>query len=227
MQILTLLGAGIAGLLLSTHPYDVQAKHKDLYAMGIRSGPNFVIKVRPNFVYLPDLGFFVSYGSPYEMIFYNDIYYLFWNESWYYSFYFSGPWNIVQQDNLPVLFRRYRWFDIRRFRDTEYRRHDRNYWDNQFKEDSQRFERNKPVGPPPPPPGGTPPQPPKGGSGGPPPTPHGGPSGPPPQGGTVIHNGQGGPGGSPPPPPPPDGNSRGDKPNEEPSQPSPGEHRQK
>lgn len=224
MKKIVLLGAGIAGLLISAHSADVQAKHKNLYAMGTRSGPNFVINTRPNFVYLQDLGFYVSYGSPYDIIFYNDIYYLYWLNHWYYANYYNGPWYLIQEVRLPTILRRYHWFDLRRFRDNEYRRHDRRYWDNQFLQDRHRFERIKPIGPPPPQGGPIGPPPPHGGQGWPPPQggpggpPHGGPSGPPPPptGGPVIHTGgPSGSGGNPPPPPPQSGQNWKDKHNDQ------------
>jgi hypothetical protein len=202
-----LIVAGIAGLLLSDQPANAQDNSDTFVAMGTRGGPTFIISVRPDFVYLSDSGFYVSYGSPYDMLFYGDLYYLYWGGNWYYSSYFNGPWNLIQEFNLPVIIRKHRWVDIRRFRDDEYRRHDRNYWDNQFQFDRQRFGGPRkngsgpgPSGPPPPPPthgapGGQPPPHVNTGPGQIGGSPHPPPSGkgaPPPQGGKGI-------GGSPPP----------------------------
>jgi hypothetical protein len=183
-----LIVAGIAGLLLSDQPANALVKDDIFVAMGTRSGPTFVINTRPDFVYLSDSGFYVSYGSPYDMLFYGDLYYLYSGGNWYYSSYYNGPWSLIQEFNLPVVIRKHRWVDIRRFRDDEYRRHDRNYWNNQFQFDRQRFGgpgRNGsgqgPAGPPHPPPA------------------HGGPAGQPPP---HVNSGPGPVGVNPPPPPP-------------------------
>lgn len=211
-----LIIAGIAGLFLSNQPVNAQDKGDILVAMGTRGGPAFVINTRPDFVYLSDSGFYVSYGSPYDMLFYGDLYYLYWGGNWYSSYYYNGPWNLIREFNLPVIIRSHRWIDIRRFRDDEYRRHDRKYWDNQFQFDRQRFGGPRihgpgqgPVGPPPPPlihggPSGQPPlhinsgTGPSGGNPPPPPLTHGGPPALKP---LHINSGTGSSGGNPPPPP--------------------------
>jgi hypothetical protein len=153
-----LIVAGIAGLLLTNQSASAQGKGDMFVAMGTRGGSSIIITNRPDFVYLSGPGFYVSYGSPDDMLFYGDLYYLYRGGNWYYSSYYNGPWILTQEFNLPVIIRSHRWVDIRRFRDDEYRRHERKYWDNQFQLDRQRFGgpgRNGsgrgPIGAPPPP----------------------------------------------------------------------------
>jgi hypothetical protein len=226
-----LMAAGIAALFAGYKPADAGAAN--LYvAMGTRGAPEIVIGIRPDFIFLPDTGFYVSLGSPYDIIFYDNVYYLYQNGMWYYAWYYDGPWQHIPDYDLPPVLRRHQWYDLRRYRDREYRRHDRGYWNNQFQQDRQRFgghPRNMPGGPPPPPhspngwhpngsngPGGYPPPPPpnaqggggwnnnQGGQGG-----HGGPPPPPSSPGGWHPNGSNGPGGNPPPPPPPSGPQNG------------------
>ncbi|NTW84050.1 MAG: hypothetical protein HGB36_11910 [Chlorobiaceae bacterium] len=147
-----LLAAGIAALVLGNKPVDANATHL-MVAMGTRGVPEIVVGVRPDFIFLPDTGFFVSWGSPYDMIFFDNMYYLYSDGLWYNAWYYDGPWSHVPDYDLPPVIRRYHWPDLRRFRDTEYRRYERGYWDNRFRQDRERFTghpRNMPGFPPPP-----------------------------------------------------------------------------
>ncbi len=139
------LTAGIAGLLLGNPLTDLQAE------VGIRIGdvrvgigdrPHFVIDTRPSFVYLQDQGFSVSVGSPYDIIYYGDLYYLYRDGGWYRSSHYRGPWDVVRERNLPPNIRRHRWDDLRRSRDIEYRRHDRSYWEQRDRNDRERYDRD-------------------------------------------------------------------------------------
>jgi len=130
------LAAGIAGMLLGTPTADARAE------VNIRIGgggdrPHFVMHRRPDFIYLPDIGFSVSRGAPYDILYYGDRYYLFNNGSWYRSSDYRGPWIIVSYSHLPSRIRRHHWDDIRRYRDNEYRRHDRRF-DRRFDGDDRR-----------------------------------------------------------------------------------------
>jgi hypothetical protein len=134
-----LMTAGIAGMLLSNHPTDALAEINIHLNLGGRGAPIFAIDNRPDFMYLPDLGFYVSVGDTYDMIYFGDLYYLYRDGLWYRSSYYRGPWIIVRDYDLPYRIRRHRWNRIRMYRDVEYRRHDRQYWNNQFDSDRSRF----------------------------------------------------------------------------------------
>ncbi len=130
------LAAGIAAMLLATP----SSKAPAALNLQLNSGnrPSFVINSAPNFVFLRTQGFSVSVGSPYDIIYYGRRYYLYYNGRWYRSSHYRGPWMLVQNNGLPFQIRRYRWQDIRRYRDIEYRRSDRRTNQYQRNDDNQR-----------------------------------------------------------------------------------------
>jgi hypothetical protein len=135
-----LLIAGIGAMLFANSPTDVRGE------VGIRIGVgdrdrhrhrmDFVIDTRPDFIFLPERGFYVSVGSPYDIIYYGGRYYLYRDGSWYLSPDYRGPWMLVMDYDLPYRIRRHR-VEIWRYRDMEYRRHDRGYWE----ERNRRYDR--------------------------------------------------------------------------------------
>ena len=144
------LAAGVAGMLLGNPHTDANAEVNirigDLLHLKTgnnRPAPAFVVNTRPTFVYLQGQGFSVSVGSPYDMIYYDDMYYIYHNGLWYSSSYYRGPWVIIREQRLPRPIRRHRWDDIRRFRDNEYRRHDHRYWEEQSRR-NDRGRRDQP-----------------------------------------------------------------------------------
>jgi hypothetical protein len=113
--------AGITGVMLCNIPLTPQ----DGYSMSSRGrGPSIVISSRPSFIDLPDQGFSVSIGSPYDIVNYDNRYYIYNDGSWYNSSDYRGPWIIVREDRLPERIRRHRPEDIRNYRDRESRRRD-------------------------------------------------------------------------------------------------------
>ncbi|ABB23655.1 hypothetical protein [Pelodictyon luteolum] len=86
-------------------------------------GPRrFAIERQPRFLYTPDLGFYVSVGAPYDIIYYQDQYYIYDGGEWYRSSNYRGPWMTVRRQRLPTHISRYRYEEIRQRRDREYRR---------------------------------------------------------------------------------------------------------
>jgi len=143
-----LVVTGIAGMLLGVSPAVGHAE-VDVRVGDVRVGigdrhvrPAFVVNARPNFVYVPDLGFSVAVGSPYDFMYYGDLYYIYNDGIWYSSSYYGGPWIVVRNGRLPLALRRHRIGDIRRFRDMEYRRHDSRYWEGRERHDD-RHERDE------------------------------------------------------------------------------------
>ncbi|NTW94500.1 MAG: BcpO-related WXXGXW repeat protein [Chlorobiaceae bacterium] len=135
--------AGIAGMLLGQLPASAQADVN--VQISSRNRPSFVIDRRPNFIELRDQGFSVSMGSPYDVIFYGNRYYLYENSRWYRSSSYRGPWVFIRSNNLPAKIRRHRWDDIKRYREVEYSKRDRRFdWYNrdQDNRDNNRFQRN-------------------------------------------------------------------------------------
>lgn len=119
------LAAGIAGMLLGSPPADAQAEVNVRISTGNR--PSFVIDRRPRFMELKNQGFSISVGSPYDIVFYGNRYYLYQNSRWYRSSSYRGPWTVIRNNNLPSQIRKHRWDDIRGYRDVEYSRRDRRF----------------------------------------------------------------------------------------------------
>ena len=115
------LSAAIAGMLLGIPSVNAPAA-VGVYNTGSRA--TFVINSEPSFVYLRTQGFSISIGSPYDIVYYGNRYYLNHNGRWYRSYSYRGPWFLIGYTGLPVSIRRHRLEDIRRYRDIEYRRSD-------------------------------------------------------------------------------------------------------
>jgi hypothetical protein len=81
--------------------------------------PAIYIDSRPSFIYSPALGFYVSVGSPYDIVYVDRYYYLNRGGRWYASASCQGPWNVVRK-RLPERIRRFRYEEIRQHRDREY-----------------------------------------------------------------------------------------------------------
>ncbi len=133
------IAAGIAGMLACQPQTEARAEVSVHISAGDR--PSFVIDRRPEFIVLPEQGFSVSVGSPYDIIFYGNAYYLFDNGRWYRSSNYRGPWHLTHENRLPGRLRRHNWEDIRRYRDVEYRRHDRRNEGRDDRRDDRRDER--------------------------------------------------------------------------------------
>lgn len=129
-----LLTVGIAGMLIGNTPSDAKAD-VNLH-LGIGNRPSLSIDVWPSFIYVPELGFSVSTGSEWDILSYDNYYYVHRDGYWYRSSRQRGPWVIVHYDRLPYKLRSHNWAEIRNYRDYEYRRHHSDYWFDQ----SQRFD---------------------------------------------------------------------------------------
>ncbi|TLU84305.1 MAG: hypothetical protein FDX21_06530 [Chlorobium sp.] len=134
------LAAGIAGIILATASSVVQADGRNhVHGWGGRpslrlrasywewgrpywgwNGGYLVIDTPPSFIVLPEYGFSVSIGTPYEIIYYDNLYYIYNNNDWYASSFYRGPWAVIQESNLPDIIRKHRIEDIRKTRDIEF-----------------------------------------------------------------------------------------------------------
>jgi hypothetical protein len=83
--------------------------------------PQVVFEAQPNFIFSPSLGFYVSVGVPNDIVFIDGSYYLYNNGYWYVSPTVRGPWAASRFRMLPPGLRKYRYEQIRHFRDVEYR----------------------------------------------------------------------------------------------------------
>ena len=126
------LAAGIAGILLSTAPTGANAEGRLRYhGWGVGpywgwsnpywgwNGGYLVIDTRPSFIVLPGYGFSVSVGTPYDMIYYDNLYYTYNNNYWYSSPAYLGPWVVIHENDLPDIIRNHSFDDIRKARDKQ------------------------------------------------------------------------------------------------------------
>lgn len=126
----------IAGTLLGMPSVNASA------AVSIHSTDSritFEINSEPSFVYLRTQGFSIAIGSPYDIIYYGNRYYLNYNGRWYRSYSYRGPWVLVGNSRIPSKIRRHRLEDIRRYRDIEYRKSDRR--NNRYQRDDDNRRR--------------------------------------------------------------------------------------
>ncbi|KAB0668362.1 hypothetical protein F6V30_16375 [Oryzomonas sagensis] len=79
----------------------------------------------PQFVFVPDLGYYVAVGTPYDMAYIGRDYFIFSNGFWYRTSYYGGPLVRVERRTMPPLLVRHNLRDFRRFREAEFRRYDR------------------------------------------------------------------------------------------------------
>ncbi len=71
----------------------------------------------PEFVAQPGTGFYVAVGTPYDMYYAGNRYYLCRGDSWYAAPYYNGPWVNVGYRSVPWRLRRYPIARLHSFRD--------------------------------------------------------------------------------------------------------------
>ena len=130
------LVAGLMGVVLGSLPLSAP----EAFCMSSRrGGTSIVISSQQSFIDLPDQGFAVSVGSPYDIIHYDNRYYMYQDGSWYNSSDYRGSWVAIRQNDVPERIRRHRPEDIRRFRDNESRRRGNdNHQDRHHDDDNRR-----------------------------------------------------------------------------------------
>lgn len=85
----------------------------------VPSPPDVLIETQPGFIFSPALGFYVSVGIPYDIVYTSRHYYLYSDGAWYVAPSSQGPWAIAQR-RLPPGLRKFRYEQIRSYRDKEY-----------------------------------------------------------------------------------------------------------
>lgn len=83
--------------------------------------PPAAAAVPPQFIYTPALGFYVSVGLPYDIVYADNSYYQYRGGYWYGSPSYRGPWTYVSNSWLPPVLHRHHHDRIRYYRDREYR----------------------------------------------------------------------------------------------------------
>ncbi len=79
----------------------------------------------PDFVEPPELGFYVAVGVPFDLFFFNNVYYLYRDNCWYSSYYYNGPWRGLSYNHVPYALHRYPFDRIHHYRDNYYGQYQR------------------------------------------------------------------------------------------------------
>jgi len=87
--------------------------------------PNVVFNSQPRFIFSPDLGFYVTIGAPYDMVYMDNSYYFNSGGLWYTGPSYSGPWRVARGSALPRALRRNQ-NKIGYYRDREYQMYQKN-----------------------------------------------------------------------------------------------------
>jgi hypothetical protein len=94
-----------------------------------------VVDEPPLFIEPPQLGFHVSVGTPEDIFFTGNRYYVRRQNVWYAAPHYRGPWTVTRHKTLPWKLRRQSYERIRYYRDAGYRqysqRHDP-YWERHY-----------------------------------------------------------------------------------------------
>ncbi len=90
------------GINLGNIPAPVYAAPAPVYA-----APPVAIEGEPEFVAPSGLGFYVAVGTPYDLFYAGNRYYLCRGNAWYAGSYYNGPWVQVSYGALPWGLRRY------------------------------------------------------------------------------------------------------------------------
>jgi hypothetical protein len=90
-------------------------------------GPPPADEEPPEFVAYPAMGFYAAVGTPYDLFYAGNRYYLSRGNAWFAAPCYNGPWVRVRFRELPRSLRRYPIAKMRYFRDEECRRHGRDY----------------------------------------------------------------------------------------------------
>ena len=96
------------------------------YAPPVYTPPQVAFREPPEFVARPGLGFYFAVGTPYDLFYASDRYYLCRGNAWFAAPYYDGPWVRIGYNGLPWALRRYPVARLRYFRDDGWRhyRHD-------------------------------------------------------------------------------------------------------
>ncbi len=97
--------------------------------------PVIVVDEPPEMVFVPEIGFYVAVGIPYDVVYISGRYYYFHGGGWYGSPYYNGPWATVGPNRLPPGLRRYKIEKIHEYREVrgrEYKEHGPKFKEKHF-----------------------------------------------------------------------------------------------
>jgi len=102
--------------------HTVSLAQADEFSFNINvGGPPVVLSQPPDFLYPPELGFGVAVGVPYDMYYFDGLYFIYRGGGWFRTSSYGGNWIKVRHRDLPPELRRYKIAQIHQYRDREYR----------------------------------------------------------------------------------------------------------
>ncbi|MBF0585445.1 hypothetical protein INT08_03415 [Prosthecochloris sp. N3] len=100
-------------------------------------------------LYVPLLGFYVAWASPWNVVFLDNRYYLYHHNSWYHANSRRGQWKTIRHHRLPRKIRQHHWAGIVHQRDRYYRQHSRHTWlkhpERRYRNEPRSHARQKPA----------------------------------------------------------------------------------
>ncbi|GAM09749.1 hypothetical protein OR1_02029 [Geobacter sp. OR-1] len=114
----------------------------------VREPPSrtIIIEDDVDFIYPPELGFYVGVGVPFDLFFLNNFYFTYRDGNWYRAPNHRGPWVTVERRHLPPGLRKHRLDRIRNYRDREYRVYERerdHYHGRHFRSDRGEWQEHR------------------------------------------------------------------------------------
>ena len=128
MNIKSWLALGFTGIVLGV-PREASSAY-DANRVSNDNVQQITIEIQPSFIYLPDYGFSISVKSPHDIIFFENLFYLYRDGVWYRSALCSGPWKFIRDEGIPFKLRSRNWEDIKRIREREYNKHTQFLWED-------------------------------------------------------------------------------------------------
>jgi outer membrane lipoprotein SlyB len=108
--------------------------------------PEIYVEESPQFIFSPSLNMYVAVGVPYDLMYTGSEYFYFFGGRWYRGPFYNGPWVPATRRYFPPALLRFRIENIRRYRDLEFRRYDRDrrHYNGRLHRPEFRGERRKP-----------------------------------------------------------------------------------
>jgi hypothetical protein len=88
--------------------------------INIGAPPPVIVRSPPTMLLLPEPGFYVAVGVPYDIYFISGRYYYLHEDNWFWAPGYGGPWVHVVHSSLPPGLQKFKIRQLRTFRDREY-----------------------------------------------------------------------------------------------------------
>ena len=88
--------------------------------VNIGAPPPVIVQSPPTMLLLPEPGFYVAVGVPYDIYFISGRYYYLHENNWFWAPGYGGPWVHVVHSSLPPGLQKFKVGQLHTFRDREY-----------------------------------------------------------------------------------------------------------